>query len=174
MVKHCQRSQNSDFTMSLQYLIKEVGDEVVFLHAYKHKSFLQVDLNTLGINVSYKVTLNYWWAWPSILKVFRVTSFQCHDNISRKELRMEFFLHSDKHQNFYKLALLFLMEGAGHVQSTQNRKLVIFLQHLKSVATDFAFCYDAKYSDIFCWSSHSLLLSFMVVASWNGGWRLIS
>ena len=57
MVKHCQRSQNSDFPMSLQYLKKEVGDEVVFLHAYKHKSFLQVDLNTLGINVSYKVTL---------------------------------------------------------------------------------------------------------------------
>ena len=29
--------------MSLQYLLKEVSDEVVFLHAYKHQSFLQVD-----------------------------------------------------------------------------------------------------------------------------------
>ena len=33
------------------------------------------------------------------------------------------FLHADKHQNC-KLVLLFLMEVAGHVQSTQNKKLV--------------------------------------------------
>ena len=43
------------------------------------------------------------------------------------------FLHADKHQNFYKLALSFLMEVAKHVQSTQNRKLVIFLQYNKKV-----------------------------------------
>ena len=34
------------------------------------------------------------------------------------------FMHADKHQNCYKLVLLFLMEVAGHVQSTQNKKLV--------------------------------------------------
>ena len=37
------------------------------------------------------------------------------------------FLHVDKHQNFYKLALSFLMEVARCVQSTQNRKLLNFL-----------------------------------------------
>ena len=37
------------------------------------------------------------------------------------------FLHADKHQSFYKLASLFLMEVANHVQSTQNRKSLIFL-----------------------------------------------
>ena len=31
------------------------------------------------------------------------------------------FLHPDKHQSFYKLALLFLIEAARHVQSTQNK-----------------------------------------------------
>ena len=41
------------------------------------------------------------------------------------------FLHVDKHWSFYKLTLLFLMEVALHVQSTQNRKLVMLLQYLK-------------------------------------------
>ena len=41
MVKHSQISPNSKFAMSLQYLKKEVRDEVEFLHADKHQSFLQ-------------------------------------------------------------------------------------------------------------------------------------
>ena len=41
------------------------------------------------------------------------------------------FLHANKHQSFYKLALSFLMEVARHVQSTQNRKLVIFFQNIQ-------------------------------------------
>ena len=45
--------------MSLQDLKKEVRDEVDFLHADKHlKSFLQVDFNTFGIKVSYKMILS--------------------------------------------------------------------------------------------------------------------
>ena len=46
------------------------------------------------------------------------------------------FLHLDKHQSFYKLALSFLIQVARHVQSTQNRKLVIFLQYLKKKNND--------------------------------------
>ena len=57
MDKHFQSSQNSKFAMSLQYLKKEVGDEVDFLYADKHQSFLEV-LNTLGIKVFYKVILS--------------------------------------------------------------------------------------------------------------------
>ena len=52
MVKHSQNSQKSKFVMSLQYLKKEVRDEVYFLNVDKHQSFLQVDFNTLGIKVS--------------------------------------------------------------------------------------------------------------------------
>ena len=44
------------------------------------------------------------------------------------------FLHADKHQSFYKLTLSFLIGVARHVQSTQNRKFVIFLQYLKKKA----------------------------------------
>ena len=50
----------------------------------------------------------------------------------RKEVRNEVhFLHEDKHQSFYKLALLFLMEMTRHVRSTQKKELVIFLQYIK-------------------------------------------
>ena len=35
------------FAVSLQYLIKEVSDEIDFLHANKHKSLLQIDTMTL-------------------------------------------------------------------------------------------------------------------------------
>ena len=57
MVKYFQSSQNSKFAMSLQYLKKEVKDEVDFLHADKHQSFLKVYFNTLGIKVSYNVDI---------------------------------------------------------------------------------------------------------------------
>ena len=44
--------------MSLQYLKKEVRDKVDLLHVDEHESFIQVDFNTLGIKVSYKVILS--------------------------------------------------------------------------------------------------------------------
>ena len=43
--------------ISLQYLEKEVKDEVDFLHADKHPSFLKVYFNTLDTKVSYKVDI---------------------------------------------------------------------------------------------------------------------
>ena len=48
--------------MSLQYLNKDIGDEVDLLHAGKHQSLQQVDINTLGIKDSCKVI-------PSLLMV---------------------------------------------------------------------------------------------------------
>ena len=44
--------------MSLQYLKKEVRDEVDFWQVDKHQSFRQIDLNTLGFKVAYKVILS--------------------------------------------------------------------------------------------------------------------
>ena len=55
IVKHFPSSQNSKFAMSLQYLKKKLDMKLIFWHANKHQSFLQVDFNTLGIKVSYKV-----------------------------------------------------------------------------------------------------------------------
>ena len=67
-----------------------------------------------------------------VLNILKVTSFQYLYNISEMKLGMEFiFLHGVKHQSFYKLGLMFLMELTKYVQSTKNRKLVIFLQYIK-------------------------------------------
>ena len=41
MASHAQISQNSKFSISLQYLKKEMNDEVDFFD--KHESFLQID-----------------------------------------------------------------------------------------------------------------------------------
>ena len=47
---------------------------------------------------------------------------------------MEFiFGHADKRRSFCKLLLFFLMEMAIHVQNTQNRFLLIFLQYIKKI-----------------------------------------
>ena len=55
MVKHSQSSKISNIAMYLKYLKKEVRDEVDFLHADKHQSFLQIGFNTLGIKGSYNI-----------------------------------------------------------------------------------------------------------------------
>ena len=58
----------------------------------------------------------------------------------KNEVRNEVdFLHADEHHSFYKLAL-FLMEVARHVQITQNRKLLIFLQYLKKKVSHLLLC----------------------------------
>ena len=43
VARHAQITQNNKFAISLQYLKKEVSDEVDFLHADKHESCLQID-----------------------------------------------------------------------------------------------------------------------------------
>ena len=59
----------------------------------------------------------------------------------KKEVKDEVdFLHADKHQSFYKLGLLFLIEVASYVQSTKNRKLVIFLQYIKKRVLQLLLC----------------------------------
>ena len=60
------------------------------------------------------------------------------------------FLHANKHQSFYKLALSFLMEVA--------RKLVMFLQYSKKKVLQLLLCsvfyWDVKHSDILQGSNH--------------------
>ena len=43
MTRHAQITQNNKFAISLQYLKKELSDEVDFLHADKHESLLQIN-----------------------------------------------------------------------------------------------------------------------------------
>ena len=44
VARHAQSTQNNKFTISLQYLKKNVSDEADLLHAYKHERFLQIDI----------------------------------------------------------------------------------------------------------------------------------
>ena len=75
-----------------------------------------------------------------MIKCFDITQsnkFAISAQYLKKEVRSgDHFWHGDKRQSFYKLVLSFLMEVARHVQNTQNRKLVTFLQYIrKNVAT---------------------------------------
>ena len=78
--------------------------------------------------------------WSIILKLLKVTNLQylykSQNAISLQHLKKEVrnggqFLHADKRQSFYKLVLSFSVELARHIQNTQNRKLVKFLQCIK-------------------------------------------
>ena len=110
MVKYSQSSQNSKFSMSLQYLKKEVRDEVEFLDADKHQSFLQVDFNNLGIKVSYKVILSLLIVIIKHSQSTQSYKFAIYLQYIEKEISNGVhFLHADRHQSFYKLALSFLM-----------------------------------------------------------------
>ena len=110
MVKYSQSSQNSKFSMSLQYLKKEVRDEVEFLDADKHQSFLQVDFSNLGIKVSYKVILSLLIVIIKHSQSTQSNKFAIYLQYIEKEISNGVhFLHADKHQSFYKLALSFLM-----------------------------------------------------------------
>ena len=62
VAKHAQVTQNKKFAFSLQYLKKEMRDEVDFLHADKQESFRQIDTD-------------FWWGWSSIPIVPKMASF---------------------------------------------------------------------------------------------------
>ena len=101
MVKHSQSSQNGNFAMSLQYLKKEVLEEVDFLHADKHQHFLPVDFNILGIKVSYKVILSLLMPMIKHSKITKINEFAITLQYLRVDVRYGVhFLHGDKHHIF--------------------------------------------------------------------------
>ena len=76
--------------MSLQYDEKEVRDEVDFLHVDKHQNFLQVDFNTLGIKVSYKVILSLLLGMIKRSQSTQSNKFAISLQYLKKKLGMEF------------------------------------------------------------------------------------
>ena len=101
MVKHSQSPQNVNFAMSLQYLQKQVRDEVEFLPADKYQSFLQVYFNTLGIKVFYKLILSILMGMIKHSKSTQINKFAISLQYLKKEVMdgVHFF-HLDKHQSF--------------------------------------------------------------------------
>ena len=86
MASNAQNIQNNMFAISLQYLKKEVSDEVDFLHAEKHESLLQIDIMILmGMFKHSQSSQN--------------SKFAMSLQYLKKEVRDEVnFLHADKHQ----------------------------------------------------------------------------
>ena len=132
MAKHAQVTQNNKFAISLQYLKKEVSDEVDFLPADKHESLLQIDTMILMGMIKHSQS-------------FQNSKFAVSLQYFKKEFRDKLiFLHVDKHQSFlqidfntsaikvsHKVILSLLMGMTKHSQSTQNNKFAISLQYLK-------------------------------------------
>ena len=81
-----------------------------------YQSFLQFDFNTLGIKVSYKVIPLLLMGMIKLSQSTQSNKFAISLQHPKKEVRNGvYFLHADKHQSFYKLALSFVMEMARHV-----------------------------------------------------------
>ena len=91
MTRHVQITQNSKFAISLQYLQKELSDEINFLHADQHESMLQIDTMILmGIVKHSQSSQN--------------SKFAMSLQYLKKEVKDEVdFLHADKHQSFLKV-----------------------------------------------------------------------
>ena len=128
--------------------------KLIFLHADKHESFLQIDsMLLMGL--------------INLPKIPKIASLQCLYDISKKVKGKVGFLHSDKHQSSYKAILSLLMGMNRHSQSTQNNKFSMSLQYPKktlgmkiiSIAISFLFYCDAKHSDILPGSSWSSFLA---------------
>ena len=81
MIKHSQRFKN---------LKKEIRDEVDFLHEDKHQNLLQVDFNTLGIKVSYKVILSLLMGMIKHSQSSQINRFALFLQYFKKEVWMEF------------------------------------------------------------------------------------
>ena len=85
VVKHAQITQNNKFAISLKFLKKEISDEVDFLHADKHESFLQIDIMIFDGMDNHSQNSKFAMSLQHLIKEVR-------DEID--------FLHADKHQSF--------------------------------------------------------------------------
>ena len=121
----------------IQYIQQRVRDELAFLHADKHQSFLQVYFNTLGVKVSYKLILLLLIGMIKHSQSTQIDKFA----ISLQYLKKgkEFIFCIQINIKFLQAGIL-LREVVRHVQSLQNRNLVIFLQYLKNILRQLLLC----------------------------------
>ena len=102
-------------------------------------------------------------------KITQYNKFAIFLQYLKKEVRNGVhFLHADKHQSFYKLVLSFLVEVARHIQSTQNRKLVMCLQYLKKKVSQLRLCSIVMQNiQIFFLGSSHVLCYLYILSSYN-------
>ena len=124
-------TQINKFAIFLQYLKKELSNEVDFLHADQHESLLQIDSMIFVGMVKHSQSFQ--------------NSLQCFYNISKKKLKMKLifcmeinikvsrkFISSLRASKFpTRLILSLLMGMIKHSQITQSKKFAISLKYLK-------------------------------------------
>ena len=132
MARQTQITQNNKFAVSLQYLTKDVSDEVAFLHAEKHKGLLKIDTMILMEIARHS-------------RNSQTSKFSMPLQYLKKEVRDELdFSHAGKRQSFlqfdfntsainvsYKVILSLLIAMINHSQSTQSKKVVLSSQYHK-------------------------------------------
>ena len=128
--------------MSLQYLKKEVRDEVDLLHVDEHQ-------------VSYKLISTHWVSkfptrWYYHLGMIKHSQYTKSNKfpISLQYLNKEvrngvYFLHAEKY-HAVSTSWNYLFDGSGY--STKSRKFTIYWE--KRIAVAFVFYCDEKHSDI--------------------------
>ena len=139
VARHVEITQNNKFAISLQYLKKEVSDEVDFLQADKYESFLQFDsLIFLGMVKDSQ----------SSQKSKFAMSLQYFEKEVRDKVE---FLHADKHQSFQQVnwntfqikvfykVILSLMGMIKNYQITQSNKFAPSVQYVIK-EMEFIFC----------------------------------
>ena len=142
VARYAQIAQNNKFAMFLQYLKKEMNDEVDFLHADKHESFL-------------KLILWCWWGSSSIPNVPRIASSPWVHKISKKKQEMQLIFCMQPNIKFsYKListlwASRFLVRWYYHYWWTWSSILKV----LK--VTSFQYPYNISKKKSYEWSSFS-------------------
>ena len=87
VARHAQITQNRKFAISLQYLKREVNDEVDFLHAGKHENLLQIDTMILMDMVK------HFQSFPNSKFTMSVQYLKKEDSDDVD------FLHADKYQS---------------------------------------------------------------------------
>ena len=78
-----------------------ISDEVDFFHATKHKSVFQVDFNTFGIKVSYRMILSLLVGVFKHSQSTQSNKFEISLQYVKKGRDGFHFLHADKHQNWH-------------------------------------------------------------------------
>ena len=83
-------------------------------------------------------------AWPSFLKLPKITSFQNSCNVFRKKWGINLLFVPISITIIYKLILSFLMCVARHAWSAQNNSHAVFFQYLR---TELSYIVDVLHAD---------------------------
>ena len=145
VARHAQITQNRKFAISLQYLKREVNDEVDFLHAGKHENLLQIDTMILMDMVK------HFQSFPNSKFTMSVQYLKKEDSDDVD------FLHADKYQSAlqvdfntlgtkvgYKEILSLLIGMMKHSQITQSDNFANLCSISKKLGMEFTFCMQIK------------------------------